>query len=80
MAQKRNLNTNKKLTAAQRVDLLINTAKEEMSDKEEREMVGKITSKLEDLKKAKLIVANIERDIEEMKLELASNLEAIDNA
>lgn len=68
------------MSSADRVEALLSTAKEELSTEAEKAMVKRIKCKLQDLKAATLIVGNLKREVEEMKLELQQDIEAIEGA
>lgn len=68
------LNKNKKNTA-QLVEDLLTEAKDELNSEATKAMVKRIKLKLKERKAAKRVLANIDREIDEMKLELAQELE-----
>ena len=67
-----------KKSAAQKIEDLLNTAKEEITEQDTKDMVDKLKIKLIERKKAARVLANIDREIEEMKLELAHEMESIE--
>jgi len=68
------LNKNKQ-TSNQMVEALLVEAKDELNSEATKAMVKKIKIKLKEKKAASRILKNIDREIEEMKLELAQELE-----
>ena len=66
-------------TPEQQVEDLLNKAKVEITDELTKGMVKKLKTKLTERKAAAQILKNIDNDIEMMKVELAQELESINN-
>jgi len=66
-------------TPEQQVEDLLNKAKVEITDELTKGMIKKLKTKLTERKAAAQILKNIDNDIEMMKVELAQELESINN-
>ncbi len=64
-------------TSEQKVEDLLKEAKKEVTDESTRKMVRTIKLKLMERKSATKVLANIDREIEMLKLELAQELDSI---
>ena len=56
---------------------VLDETRDDIFDQEVAEMKQKLRKKMSELKNAKKIVANLERDIEEIKLEIEQELETL---
>lgn len=75
MAQK--LKSVETQSTAARVEELLGTAKSELSDEATKHMVKRIKSKLQERVAAAKVLANIDREVDMLKLELAQELESL---
>ncbi len=66
-----------KVSAAEQVESLLGTAKQEISDESTRKMVRTIKLKLIERTAAAKILANINREIDMLKIELEQELESL---
>ncbi len=64
-------------TAAQQVEDLVNAAQQEAKTDVTKGMVMRIKSKLAERRSAAKVVANIDREISELKIQLTHELEAL---
>ncbi len=68
----------KKAAATEKVEALLSKAKEEIVNDNTKDAVKKLKIKLIERQKAAKLVANMDREIEVLKLKIAQELESID--
>jgi len=73
----RTKNTTKDLTPTEQVEYLVDVSKRELKDEATEAMVKKIKMKLIERKSAAKVLANIEREIDLMKIQLVQELESL---
>lgn len=64
-------------TTAQRVDDLVNDARKDITNESTEKLKARVKSLLIERTKAAKVLANLDREIDELKLEIAQELESL---